>query len=91
MSRPTVPTCDECGAHKKETNHWWILIPESNSQAIHIYRYHESITTAAHVAMSDLCSEQCVTRAIGKWMRGELRASPAANFPSAPRETPGPK
>ena len=75
MSRPTVPTCDECGAQKKETNHWW---------AMHVRPAHLNFPAGIELTtfedcpglegtVLDLCSEQCVTRAIGKWMRGELK------------------
>jgi len=70
MSRPTVPTCDECGAQKKETNHWWVLV--RTVATVQLWP-HDVLQKEYGEGCFDLCSEQCVTRAIGKWMRGELK------------------
>ena len=76
MSRPTSIVCDECGAQKKEINHWWVLCHGQSTVRIWPFAMafettHESEKSGESV--KDLCSEQCVTRAIGKWMRGELK------------------
>lgn len=82
MSRPTVPTCDECGAQKKQTNHWFVLLranfidPGRVSGVIVAHAEMEASLSQIGKdsdTMFDLCSEQCVTRAVGKWMRGELK------------------
>ena len=81
MSRPTVPTCDECGAQKKETNHWWelttytidMLPPERHLELMEFSERRTIDQINQKDSTLDLCSEQCVTRAIGKWMRGELK------------------
>ena len=78
MSRPTVPTCDECGTQKKETNHWWIAWACPLSWRVWPFEKCPIPSEDAHFSpldpiVLDLCSEQCVTRAIGKWMRGELK------------------
>lgn len=82
MSRPTVPTCDECGAQKKETNHWWtaahFATEDGGPGLLELSEYWPEAREpqkddSEPDLVLDLCSEQCVTRAIGKWMRGELK------------------
>ena len=52
MSRPVVPTCDECGRAKQEVNHWWMLMfsLDRPQTAIHLFpstqtRYLEGLSS----------------------------------------------
>jgi len=75
VSRPTVPTCDQCGRTKGETNHWWMAHKNGTQLVIQPF---VSITDSTGrrieflIKPMDLCSEQCVNITVGKWMRGEL-------------------
>ena len=74
MSRPVVPTCDECGRVKQETNHWWTAFvnanPGVNCLEFSPYQHHSGIPVGFR--LYDLCSEECAHKLLAKWMRGEL-------------------
>lgn len=61
MSQRTETICDQCGARKGETNHWWKC--ESGSDWITV-----SKNNGKSQVGQDMCSEQCVTRALSEFL-----------------------
>lgn len=70
MSRPVTPICDVCGAAKREANHWWTACLSAGRLCLWEF---EPLQSAPTIPMWDLCSEQCVNRLVGQWMRGQLQ------------------
>lgn len=68
MSQTLSVTCDICGTRKGETNHWWTACLSAGRLCLTEYEPSDRI-----LPTWDLCSEQCLNRLVGKWMRGELQ------------------
>jgi hypothetical protein len=66
MSQKTETICDQCGARKGETNHWWFVF-EDEQKYITVYKV-PPVAWNSKNKMQDYCSEQCVTRALSEFM-----------------------
>jgi hypothetical protein len=68
--RSTQIVCDECGAVKKEANHWW----QAQIDRLVVLAPIELALIPADGAVNlDLCSESCVQKTVSKYMRGEFK------------------
>ena len=74
MSRQTSITCDQCGKTKGEANHWWLVFAKAPGVADRRFQVFEpqELEADEDEVQYDVCSEQCATILLGKWMRGEL-------------------
>jgi hypothetical protein len=75
MKLPSPYVCDECGTQKKESNHWWLVVPLSMlSATVRDYDARVFIIAVWSPALAEsqgvahLCSESCATKALSKWM-----------------------
>ena len=78
MSRPNLPVCDECGAVKREANHWWRVTFSGSSDPIEILHQGPLVLAIEPWCLSidpglDLCSEACVHQTVSKYLRGEFK------------------
>jgi hypothetical protein len=66
--RYTTYKCDECGALKRLTNHWWLLTPRLGAEG-------EFLVSPMPPELPDgritVCGRECAQRAMEKWM-GEV-------------------
>jgi hypothetical protein len=62
MAKVEVYRCDECGAEKKETNHWFVI-----SNAVGLFRIQ---TWNPDAVSGHICGEQCVHKVLQKWLEG---------------------
>jgi hypothetical protein len=79
MSRFEGVKCDECGAVKKDANHWW-QVELRSSDAVRRGSGDGLVILLmpwvpdAHMQNSrDLCSQDCVQRTVAKYLHGELK------------------
>jgi len=62
--------CDECGATKKETNHWWkVYVTRDACLAISPY--------SEVVVGKDVCGQACASKAVSRWLATGFLDSPA--------------
>lgn len=63
MSRQTTVRCDNCGAEKRKSNHWYLVSgPTPDDSSISIYL--EDVEDATF--MEDVCGETCLHEIISK-------------------------
>ena len=55
--------CDECGVHKKESNHW--VLAEIDGISMRMTPWDEFIATAPHPPLH-LCGEGCAAKVLSK-------------------------
>ncbi len=85
MADLVTKSCNECSTQKRESNHWWVLIYRAepihsgSKGTLSLFSYEEfygpkerRVKLTDRAKKLDLCSEQCVNVAVGKWMRGGL-------------------
>jgi hypothetical protein len=62
--------CDECGTQKRQTNHWWLLwvgvCRSGPPDAFYLIPWDEK--KAATDDHEHLCGQECVGRALAKWL-----------------------
>lgn len=74
MSRSTQITCDECGAIKKEANHWWeVCMWDAGMQVVPFVDHSIEDYDEPPAVFKHYCSEECVHKAVSKYLRGELK------------------
>lgn len=61
MSQVTEVICDQCGARKDKTNHWFRAFISQAEFAV--YKDHPSSDT-----LKDFCGENCASKALEEWM-----------------------
>lgn len=71
MSQLTITKCDQCGAIKGETNHWFFSFLKSGS--VHIYDK-KPIHTDQN--LRDLCSEKCVIKEVSQFISPPQQSAP---------------
>lgn len=73
MSRQLAVKCDECGTTKGETNHWFVVMIDSEAGIIirnHDPQYDSGIVTPD--VLHDLCGRKCVIQFVSKSMGDAL-------------------
>jgi hypothetical protein len=66
MAKVEVYRCDECGAEKKETNHWFLISSDGASFFAEPWSDHNAEAGySAHI-----CGEQCAHKVLQKWLEG---------------------
>lgn len=56
--------CDQCGARKGKTNHWWRL---NLTNGFFLYQHEKSSDNC-----KDICGENCATRALQDFMSPQI-------------------
>ena len=65
MSRPVIPTCDQCGKLKGPSNRWYVAIERKES-----FELQTSEAAGDLPALSiDLCGEECAQKRMAQWMK----------------------
>lgn len=59
MSQSIQIICDQCGARKGKTNHWYRVL--TGRQGFHAYKSEAEL--ADDDSIQDYCSDNCITRA----------------------------
>ena len=70
--RSTQIVCDECGAVKKDANHWWsvwLYASDSDTFCLSVGPLIPSLSALGR----DVCSEECLHRTVSKYLRGEFK------------------
>ena len=68
--------CDNCGAAKREANHWFVVAGFSEEGVLRVSKWSESRASAE--AALHLCGERCLTTVVGNFANGqELVQKPA--------------
>jgi hypothetical protein len=75
MIIPSPYICDECGTQKKESNHWWLLIPDWGDRNSFVLMPWSSLYVDG-LDVKHLCSESCATKQLSKWMQSLQSANP---------------
>lgn len=68
-------SCDMCGKHKDETNHWFVVVKSSLEIIIVAPINVPHITVDREVEILDLCGESCVLRKVSELIGMERAAS----------------
>lgn len=66
--KPT--TCCKCGALKRETNHWWVLV--TNGAGGYWQRFDDFECAQDSETVSIVCGAACFLRVTSEWL-GEAR------------------
>ncbi len=69
----TIIKCDECGAAKGRTNHWWTVFFHRDCFAVHIYKF--DLLNSEHMTRTlkfDLCGEECLQKKISSLLATSL-------------------
>jgi hypothetical protein len=61
MSQVTETICDQCGARKGSTNHWWKIYISKDEFSV----YREA---PLNEKLKDMCGENCVAKALDEWL-----------------------
>jgi hypothetical protein len=69
MARNTAVTCDTCGAVKGIANHWFAV---DRAKELLVLRA-EDVPVDLADRYTDLCSENCLHRAISAWCAGVVK------------------
>lgn len=56
--------CDVCGKHKGSVNHWWLAWTDGGTFEVESFRQTDADTIPQH-----LCGQDCVIKAVNKWMQ----------------------
>lgn len=65
MADLNTQVCDECGAIKKETNHWYRAVKEGNQFWIAPWAT-QVPDPFVHMKLLHICSERCATMTMAK-------------------------
>lgn len=65
--------CDVCGQIKGENNHWFRIDTAATTLELHSWGAVEPKESTV-----DLCSDQCVTKVVQKWLTAQAVASTAS-------------
>jgi hypothetical protein len=57
-------TCDVCGKQKGEVNHWYLSSVDGGT--LHLDKWDDDSAAAAG---NHLCGQDCVVKAVNKWMQ----------------------
>jgi len=76
MSQVIETICDQCGARKGQTNHWWSIWPSKVGFHVHPGTYDKDNSSFPEIKdypAKDMCSESCVVRALGDYFENERK------------------
>jgi len=65
MSKRTIVTCDECGAVRKESNHWFSLTASATMPKLSTFDEADQLPESPF--RLDCCGQRCVMKAIQRW------------------------
>lgn len=68
MAKIEAFACDECGAQKKEANHWWLMVRHYGHQNESLALIPWDNQTAGEKSWRHLCGEACVQKAVSKFL-----------------------
>ena len=68
MSAKTIYTCDQCGAEKKETNHWWTILKVGPSIAVAPMEYPLDRAVVGYPPEFHLCGQACVVAYVNAFL-----------------------
>jgi hypothetical protein len=78
--RYTTFKCDECGALKKQTNHWWVVKPRAGVDGDLII---SPMTPNLPDETVTVCGRECAQKAIERWMGEVTRLATQAEMAPA--------
>lgn len=78
--KQTVIRCAGCGAEKRETNHWFVLVASATEGAayqtiLRLWTFHNELLDTFDDAQA-LCGEACVIQQVAKLIRGGSHGLP---------------
>ena len=76
MIRQTI-TCDICGVHKIEANHWFTAIEHKGTLRLSAW----GVLNSVRPDMKHLCGEKCVHRLLDEFLAGRTNRQPDAGSP----------
>lgn len=62
MATVEIIQCDECGAVKKEVNHWFKAFAASTNASLMFFQWLQNSPGI------DLCGQECATKVLQRWM-----------------------
>jgi hypothetical protein len=74
MAEQRIYTCDECGAVKRDVNHWFKIVSTSDSLRLVSWNFELGGYEQDHLRVKHICGDACVTKAVAKFMTGIKRA-----------------
>jgi endogenous inhibitor of DNA gyrase (YacG/DUF329 family) len=66
MSQKHIVTCDECGAERKEANHWFSLLSSPTSPRLSTFD--DADRSSEPSFRLDYCGQRCYITAIQRWL-----------------------
>jgi len=84
-------TCSECGAEKKQTNHWWIAFISAGSKliagmprSIEFREWNDSDALAANA--HHICGERCLGKVLSRFCKSIWTPPPGTPISIAKKE-----